>query len=53
MGMAVGIAAGFAIGLAASKQQKPRSELSEQENKLRKLLIGAESLFWCWALWSS
>jgi Mg/Co/Ni transporter MgtE len=41
MGMAVGIAAGFAIGFAASKQQKPWSELTEQEKKLRKLLIGA------------
>jgi hypothetical protein len=41
MGMAVGIAAGFAIGFAASKQQKPWSELTEQEKKIRKLLIGA------------
>jgi hypothetical protein len=41
MGMAVGIAAGFDIGFAASKQQKPWSELTEQEKKIRKLLIGA------------
>lgn len=41
MGMAVGIGAGFAIGFAASKQQRPWSELTEQEKKLRKLLIGA------------
>ncbi|HUV02018.1 MAG TPA: hypothetical protein VMW67_00980 [Desulfobacteria bacterium] len=41
MGMAVGIAAGFAIGLAAGKKQKPWSELTEQEKKIRKLLIGA------------
>jgi hypothetical protein len=41
MGMAVGIAAGFAIGFAASKQQKPWSELTEQEKRIRKLLIGA------------
>jgi fructose-specific phosphotransferase system IIC component len=41
MGMAAGIAAGFAIGFAASKQQKPWSELTEQEKKIRKLLIGA------------
>jgi hypothetical protein len=36
-----GIAAGFAIGFAAGKQQKPWSELTEQEKKFRKLLIGA------------
>ena len=41
MGMAVGIAAGFAIGLAAGKKQKQWSALTEQEKKLRKLLIGA------------
>lgn len=41
MGMAVGIAAGFAIGLAAGKKQKPWSELTEEEKKFRKLLIGA------------
>jgi hypothetical protein len=29
MGMAVGIGAGFAIGFAASKKQKPWSELTE------------------------
>ncbi|HUV02014.1 MAG TPA: hypothetical protein VMW67_00960 [Desulfobacteria bacterium] len=41
MGMAAGIAAGFAIGLAAGKKQKPWSELTEQEKRIRKLLIGA------------
>jgi hypothetical protein len=41
MGMAVGIGAGFAIGFAASKQQKPWSELTEQEKRIRKLLTGA------------
>ena len=40
MGMAAGIAVGFASGLAAGKKQKPWSELTEQEKKLRKLLIG-------------
>lgn len=41
MGMSVGIAAGFAIGFAAGKKQKPWSELTQQEKKMRKLLIGA------------
>ena len=41
MGMAVGIAAGFAIGFAAGKPQKPWSELTEQEKRIRKLLIAA------------
>jgi hypothetical protein len=50
MGMAVGIAAGFAIGFAAGKKQKTWSELLEQGKKLRKLLIGRESLLWFWAL---
>ena len=40
MGMAVGIGAGFAVGFAAGKKQKPWSELTEQEKRLRKLLIG-------------
>jgi hypothetical protein len=40
-GMVAGIAAGFAIGLAAGKKQKPWSELTDQEKKIRKLLIGA------------
>jgi hypothetical protein len=40
-GMAVGIAAGFAIGFAAGKNHKPWSELTDQEKKLRKRLIGA------------
>ncbi|MBN1762163.1 MAG: hypothetical protein JW878_03650 [Methanomicrobia archaeon] len=40
MGMAAGIAVGFASGLAAGKKQKPWSELTEQEKKMRKLLIG-------------
>ena len=40
MGLVVGIAAGFAIGLAAGKKQKPWSELTEQEKKIRKIMIG-------------
>jgi F0F1-type ATP synthase membrane subunit c/vacuolar-type H+-ATPase subunit K len=34
-GLAVGLAAGIAIGLAAGKKQKPWSELSESEKKLK------------------
>ena len=41
MGMAAGIAAGFALGFAVGKKQKPWSELTDQEKKMRKLLIGA------------
>jgi multisubunit Na+/H+ antiporter MnhB subunit len=38
-GLAVGLAAGIAIGLAAGKKQKPWSELSESEKKLKIALV--------------
>ena len=41
MGIAVGIAAGLAIGLIAGRKQKPWSELSDEERKIRIRLIAA------------
>jgi hypothetical protein len=39
-GFAIGIAVGLAIGLITGRRQKPLDELSEQEKKRIKILIG-------------
>jgi hypothetical protein len=45
IGMALGLSIGFAIGLnfgiIIGKKQKPWSELTDEERRQRKLLIGA------------
>ena len=45
IGMAIGLAIGFAVGLnigiIVGKKQKPWSELTEEERRQRKILIGA------------
>lgn len=40
IGIAIGIAIGISIGIAIGKNQKPWSELTEEEKKNRKILIG-------------
>lgn len=41
MGMVIGIAMGLSIGIIIGKKQKPWSELTEEEKRQRKFLIGA------------
>lgn len=41
IGIAIGIAIGISIGIAIGKNQKPWSELTEEEKMNRKLLIAA------------
>jgi hypothetical protein len=41
IGMAIGIAIGISIGIAFGKEQKPWSELTDEEKRIRKILIGA------------
>ncbi|KON27477.1 hypothetical protein AC481_04930 [miscellaneous Crenarchaeota group archaeon SMTZ-80] len=41
IGIAIGIAIGISIGISIGKNQKPWSELTEEEKKNRKLLIAA------------
>ena len=41
LGMAIGIAMGLSIGIIIGKKQKPWSELTDEEKRQRKLLIGA------------
>jgi hypothetical protein len=46
-GFAAGIGVGFVLGLVVGRlgtKQKPWSELTEKEKKIRKILIGAGSL---------
>ena len=45
IGIAIGIAIGISIGIAIGKEQKPWSELTEEEKRIRKILIGAGSIF--------
>ena len=40
LGIAIGIAIGISIGIAIGKNQKPWSELTDEEKKNRKILIG-------------
>ena len=41
IGIPIGIAIGISIGIAIGKNQKPWSDLTEEEKKTRKLAIGA------------
>ena len=41
LGMVIGIAIGLNIGIVIGKKQKHWSELTEEEKKQRKILIGA------------
>ena len=41
IGMAIGIAIGLNLGIIIGKNQKPWSELTEEEKRQRKMLIGA------------
>jgi len=41
MGLVIGIAMGLSIGIAIGKKQKPWSELTEEEKRRRKIMIGA------------
>ena len=40
IGIAIGIAIGISIGIAIGKKQKPWSELTEEEKRIKKLIIG-------------
>ena len=44
IGIAIGIAIGLNLGIIIGKQQKPWAELSEEEKKLRKIMIGIGSI---------
>jgi hypothetical protein len=44
IGIAIGIAIGISIGIAIGKEQKPWSELTDEEKRIRKILIGAGSI---------
>lgn len=41
VGFAIGIAAGLAIGITATRKEKPWSELSRREKRIRIVLLGA------------
>jgi len=41
IGVAIGIAIGISIGIAIGKKQKPWSEMTYEEKRNRKILIGA------------
>ena len=41
IGMVIGLAIGISIGMALGQKQKPWSELTEEEKKRKKILIGA------------
>jgi len=41
IGIAIGIAIGFNLGIIIGKKQKPWSELTDEERRQRKILIGA------------
>ena len=41
IGMLLGIAIGISIGISIGKKQKPWSELTDQEKKQKKLIVGA------------
>ena len=40
IGIAIGIAIGISIGIAIGKKQKPWSEMTEEEKRIRKMVIG-------------
>jgi len=40
IGIAIGIAIGISIGIAIGKKQKPWSEMTEEEKRTRKIIIG-------------
>ena len=44
IGVAIGIAIGISIGIAIGKKQKPWSEMSYEEKRNRKILIGVLSI---------
>ncbi|KYK26784.1 hypothetical protein AYK20_08585 [Thermoplasmatales archaeon SG8-52-1] len=41
LGLAIGFAIGINLGIIIGKKQKPWSELTDEEKRQRKLLIGA------------
>ena len=41
LGLAIGFAIGLNLGINIGKKQKPWSELTDEERRQRKLLIGA------------
>lgn len=41
IGIAIGISIGISIGIAMGKKQKPWSEMTEEEKRIRKIVIGA------------
>lgn len=41
LGMLIGLAIGISIGFAIGKKQKPWSELTEEEKKYMRIIIGA------------
>lgn len=45
IGVAIGIAIGISIGIAMGKNQKPWSEMTEEEKRQRKILIGTGVIF--------
>jgi hypothetical protein len=44
IGIAIGISIGISIGIAIGKKQKPWSEMTTQERRNRKILIGIGSI---------
>ena len=40
IGMLIGIAIGISIGIPIGKKQKPWSELSDEEKRTKKIIIG-------------
>ena len=44
IGIPIGIAIGISIGIAIGKKQKPWSELTEEEKRNKKIMIGAGSI---------
>ena len=44
IGIAIGIAIGLNLGIIVGKKQKPWSELTEEEKKIRKIVIGVGSI---------
>jgi len=45
IGIAIGIAIGVSIGIALGKKQKPWSDMTEEEKRIRKIIIGVAMIF--------
>jgi hypothetical protein len=47
IGIPIGMAIGIALGIALGKNKKSWSELTDEEKRIRKMLIGLLSVIFC------